>query len=111
MEILGYETGPIACQAAFTSDFAVPTDMPVQQLVNNVENERPSMDGRPGMRHKYMPLRFDPATGAHQVGGRYLFDSWDDVVDYIEMFYNSWRKHSYLGYVSPNAYEKIAQAA
>ena len=35
----------------------------------------------------------------------------DDVVDYIEMFYNSWRKHSYLGYVSPNAYEKIAQAA
>ena len=83
MEILGYETGPIACQAAFTSDFAVPTDMPVQQLVNNVEKERPSMDGRPGMRHKYMPLRFDPATGAHQVGGRYLFDSWDDVVDYV----------------------------
>jgi transposase InsO family protein len=35
----------------------------------------------------------------------------DDVVDYIEMFYNSWRKHSYLGYVSPNAYENIAQAA
>jgi putative transposase len=35
----------------------------------------------------------------------------DDVIDYIEMFYNSWRKHSYLGYVSPNAYEKIAQAA
>lgn len=35
----------------------------------------------------------------------------DDVVDYIEMFYNSWRKHSYLGYVSPNAYEKIARAA
>ena len=35
----------------------------------------------------------------------------DDVIDYIEMFYNSWRKHSYLGYVSPNAYEKIARAA
>ena len=35
----------------------------------------------------------------------------DDVIDYIEMFSNSWRKHSYLGYVSPNAYEKIAQAA
>jgi len=83
MEILGYDTGPIACRAAFTSDFAVPADMPVQQLVNNVENERPSMDIRPGMRHKYMPLRFDPATGAHQVGGRYLFDSWDDVMDYV----------------------------
>lgn len=83
MEILGYGTGPITCRAAFTSDFAVPADMPVQQLVNNVENERPSMDIRPGMRHKYMPLRFDPATGAHLVGGRYLFDSWDDVVDYV----------------------------
>ena len=35
----------------------------------------------------------------------------DDVIDSIEMFYNSWRKHSYLGYVSPNAYEKIARAA
>jgi putative transposase len=35
----------------------------------------------------------------------------DDIIDYIEMFYNSWRKHSYLGYVSPNAYEKIARAA
>ena len=35
----------------------------------------------------------------------------DDVIDYIERFYNSRRKHSYLGYVSPNEYEKIAQVA
>jgi putative transposase len=35
----------------------------------------------------------------------------DDVIEYIERFYNSRRKHSSLGYVSPNAYEKIAQAA
>ena len=35
----------------------------------------------------------------------------DDVIDDIEMFYNSTRLHSSLGYVSPNAYEKIAQAA
>jgi putative transposase len=34
-----------------------------------------------------------------------------DIIDYIEMFYNSWRKHSSLGYVSPNASEKIARAA
>ena len=33
----------------------------------------------------------------------------EDVIDYIEMFYNSGRKHSYLGDVSPNAYEKIVQ--
>jgi putative transposase len=35
----------------------------------------------------------------------------NDVIDYIEMFYNSWRKHSYLGYVSPNEYETFGQVA
>jgi len=29
-----------------------------------------------------------------------------DIVDYIEMFYNSRRWHSYLGYVSPKEFEK-----
>ncbi|MDQ6981676.1 MAG: IS3 family transposase, partial [Mariprofundus sp.] len=32
-----------------------------------------------------------------------------DVVDYIEMFYNSNRAHSYLGYLSPNEYERVHQ--
>lgn len=31
----------------------------------------------------------------------------NDIVDYIEMFYNSRRRHSYLGYVSPKQFEKI----
>lgn len=35
----------------------------------------------------------------------------DDVIDYIEMFYNSTRLHSYLGYASPNEYEKMPCAA
>jgi putative transposase len=35
----------------------------------------------------------------------------DDMIDYIEMFSNSRHKHSSLGYVSPNEYEKIAQVA
>jgi len=30
-----------------------------------------------------------------------------DIVDYIEMFYNSNRAHSYLGYLSPNEYERV----
>lgn len=33
-----------------------------------------------------------------------------DVVDYIEMFYNSQRLHSYLGYQSPNEYEAVVLA-
>ena len=34
-----------------------------------------------------------------------------DIIADIEMFYNSQRKHSYLGYVSPNEYEKCALVA
>ena len=34
-----------------------------------------------------------------------------DIIASIEMFYNSKRKHSYLGYVSPNEYEKFALVA
>ncbi len=34
-----------------------------------------------------------------------------DIVDYIEMFYNSKRRHSYLGYVSPKQFEKTWLAA
>lgn len=30
-----------------------------------------------------------------------------DITDYIEMFYNSERLHSYLGYLCPNDYEKL----
>ena len=55
MDILDYDTGPILCQAAFTADFAVRTDLPIQQLVNIIENERASMDLHRGMRHTYTP--------------------------------------------------------
>jgi putative transposase len=33
------------------------------------------------------------------------------VIDYIEMFYNSRRLHSFLGYASPNDFEKMATLA
>ena len=29
-----------------------------------------------------------------------------DIVDYIEMFYDSRRRHSYLGHTSPKGFEK-----
>ena len=33
-------------------------------------------------------------------------DAYSCVFDYIELFYNSHRRHSVLGYKSPNAYER-----
>src|ERR1700760_4845084 len=85
MKIAGYEIGPIECRGAFTADFVVPTTMPIQHLVTNMEIGRKKMDIRSGMRSKYMPLRFDPATGAHLTGGRYLFDTWDDLLGYVRV--------------------------
>lgn len=32
-----------------------------------------------------------------------------DIVDYIEMFFNSRRRHSYLAYLSPNDFEKMME--
>jgi hypothetical protein len=83
MNVIGYETGPIACKAAFTADFDMAVALSLQQIVTNLEVGRKIMDVRPGMRHKYTPLRFDPATSIHQIGGRYLFETWEDVVDYL----------------------------
>jgi transposase InsO family protein len=34
-----------------------------------------------------------------------------DIIEYIEMFYNSTRLHSYLGYCSPNEYEALHKVA
>ena len=83
MNVLGYGTGPIACKAAFVADFDVKTEIALSQLVTKIDLDRQRMDVRGGMRSKYVPLRFDPATGAHQIGGRYLFETWDDVSDYM----------------------------
>jgi putative transposase len=35
----------------------------------------------------------------------------DDVVEYIEMCYNSKRWHSYVGYVSPHDFERLGRVA
>jgi hypothetical protein len=88
MDIRDYPTGSIPAEAAFTSDFEIPADIEIQTLVNLLETERRSMDIRPGMRHKYTPLSFDPATGHTRIGGRYLFDTWANVRDYDNFLTN-----------------------
>jgi len=33
------------------------------------------------------------------------------IFEYIEVFYNRWRRHSYLGYMSPAEFESAAVTA
>jgi putative transposase len=73
-----------------------------------------SMSGKGECLDNAVAERFFGSLKRERTSKRYYLtrqEARDDLIDYIEMFYNSWRKHSYLGYVSPNEYEKIAQAA
>jgi putative transposase len=56
---------------------------------------------------------FGSLKGERTAHGQYATrqDARADVIDYIEMFYNSTRKHSYLGYRSPNEYEALQKVA
>ena len=83
MDVRGYPTGPIDAKGAFTSEIDLPP------IINNTvaEADRPHLVDQPGMRHKYLPLRHDPATGAISSGGRYLFRGYEDATkfrDFLE---------------------------
>ena len=56
---------------------------------------------------------FGSLKGERTAHGQYATrqDAQADVIDYIEMFYNSTRRHSYLGYRSPNEYEALQKVA
>ncbi|KAJ5623807.1 hypothetical protein N7510_000116 [Penicillium lagena] len=88
--IQGYNLGEINCKAAFTSEFALDYDGPLQNVVNMQEQERRQMDDRPGMYLKYLPCRYDAVTGSLLVGGGYLFDSQDHVKEYVD-----WTTHTF----------------
>jgi len=82
MDVLGYPTGPIEAKGAFTSEIDLPPAIKPGEVNTLAELDRPHMVGQPGMRHKYLPLRHDPATGAISTGGRYLFRAYEDATKY-----------------------------
>jgi hypothetical protein len=82
MDVRGYSTGPIDAKGAFTSEIDLPPVIKPGPLNTLAETDRPHLVDQPGMRHKYVPLRHDPATGAITSGGRYLFRSYDDATKY-----------------------------
>ena len=82
MDVRGYPTGPMDAKGAFTSEIDLPPMIKPGPLNTLAEADRPHIVDQPGMRHKYLPLRHDPATGAISSGGRYLFRSYEDATKY-----------------------------
>jgi len=82
MDVRGYPTGPIDAKGAFTSEIDLPPIIKPGPLNTVAEADRPHLIDQPGMRHKYLPLRHDPATGAISSGGRYLFRGYEDATKY-----------------------------
>src|SRR6516164_3144588 len=87
MDVRGYPTGPIDAKGAFTSEIDLSPIIKPGPLNTVAEADRPHIVDQPGMRHKYLPLRHDPATGAISSGGRYLFRGYEDATkfrDFLE---------------------------
>jgi hypothetical protein len=87
MDVRGYNTGSIDAAGAFTSEIGLPQEVTPGLLSTVVEADRPSVVHMPGMRHKYLPMRYDPADGALAAGGRYLFHGYEDACrfrDFLE---------------------------
>src|SRR5688572_5110235 len=79
---LNSRSGNIKARGAFTCDFALPGNLPLDQVAPIIERDRMYMAERPGMQRKQIPLAFDPDTGNLLSGGRYLFDTKQDAVNY-----------------------------
>jgi hypothetical protein len=82
MDVRGYPTGPIDAKGAFTSEIDLVPIIKPGPLNTVAEADRPHLVDQSGMRHKYLPLRHDPATGAISSGGRYLFRAYEDATKY-----------------------------
>ena len=82
MDVRGYPTGPIDAKGAFTSEIDLLPIIKSGPLNTVAEADRPHLVDQPGMRHKHLPLRHDPATGAISTGGRYLFRRYEDATKY-----------------------------
>lgn len=77
-EVLADEPG-----GAFTCDFGLPPNMPLDGLPTVTERDRMYMAERPGLVHKHLPIRLPTMEGEPiYSGGRYLFENERKARDY-----------------------------
>ena len=67
---------------AFTCDFAVSKNVSPLDIVPMIERDRTFQSARPGFLRKFIPLRIDHASGNFLSGGRYLFRTAQDALQY-----------------------------
>ncbi|KAE8378002.1 hypothetical protein BDV26DRAFT_292604 [Aspergillus bertholletiae] len=80
--VRAYKLGEIHAGAAFTSLIRMSPSLSLQEIVNFQDGHRETMDTRPGMYLKYLPHRVDSLTGHYLTGGAYLFDTYENALDY-----------------------------
>jgi hypothetical protein len=72
---------PLVARGAFSCDFGLASDLPLELVPALIERDRMYMAARPGMRSKHLPLSQDQQGNVFS-GGRYLFDTVQQAQDY-----------------------------
>ncbi|GKU06293.1 hypothetical protein FLAG1_09919 [Fusarium langsethiae] len=81
--VLGYQVGEIQAKEAFTSEITfAKAGLALQNIINSQYSQSLEMMKPPGMQLKYLPIRFDVVTGKLLTGGAYLFDRWEEAINY-----------------------------
>ncbi len=82
--------GPIDARGAMLGDFEVVGDMPPNGVAAAIERDRPFFVAHPGFYRKLIPLRRE-ADGTIFSGGRYLFRTYEQAVDFVRWFRDEFR--------------------
>ncbi len=85
-----YQTGSIDVEGCVISNFILTDFLPAEQAANTIERDRLIMSARPGFNRKLLPFSIDQNTGERHSGGRYLFDTYENALDYA-----NWCRHDF----------------
>lgn len=85
-----YQAGPIDAEGCVISNFLLTDFLPAEQAAATIERDRLIMSARAGFNRKLLPFSIDQNTGERHSGGRYLFNTYKNAVDYA-----NWCRHEF----------------